>query len=84
MRKEKDFVEILEEFHKEGIKYIIVGGVAVNLHGIPRMTYDLDILLKMTDENLEKFINLMERWGINLKFLLKYVILLKKKREKLG
>jgi len=34
MRKKKDFVEILEEFHKKGIKYIIVSGVAVNLHEI--------------------------------------------------
>ena len=81
MRKKKGFVEILEEFHKKGIKYIIVGGVAVNLHGIPRMTYDLDILLKMEDENLEKFINLMERWGYKPKVPVKIHDFIKKEKR---
>jgi hypothetical protein len=35
-----------------GVRYAIVGGVAVNLHGIPRMTYDVDIVVDMTEENL--------------------------------
>jgi hypothetical protein len=28
-----------------GVRFCIVGGVAVNLHGVPRMTYDLDIVV---------------------------------------
>jgi hypothetical protein len=27
------------------VPYCIVGGVAVNLHGVPRMTYDVDIIV---------------------------------------
>lgn len=25
------------------VAYAVVGGVAVNLHGVPRMTYDVDL-----------------------------------------
>ncbi|RLD12370.1 MAG: hypothetical protein DRI22_05375, partial [Caldiserica bacterium] len=57
------FESILEELSKRNILFIVVGGVAVNLHGIPRMTYDIDILLKMEDENLRKFCSLMKEKG---------------------
>lgn len=36
-----------------GISYCVVGGVAVNLHGIPRMTYDVDLVVDLYEENLE-------------------------------
>jgi len=58
-----DFTKVLKEFNKRNIKYIVAGGIAVNLHGIPRMTYDLDLLLDMNDENLKKFLKIMKKWG---------------------
>ncbi|MEW6618731.1 MAG: hypothetical protein AB1422_05205 [bacterium] len=58
-----DYLGIIDAFDKAEIKYIIVGGMAVNLHGIPRMTYDLDLLLDLEDENLSKFLNLLKEWG---------------------
>ena len=45
----------------------MVGGIAVNLHGIPRMTYDIDLLLDMEDENLNRFLRLMKEWGFKPK-----------------
>lgn len=45
-----EFTKILKELNKYKVKYIAVGGIAVNLHGIPRMTYDLDLLVKLEDE----------------------------------
>lgn len=62
-----DYLGIITTFNKEGIKYIIVGGLAVNLYGIPRMTYDLDLLLDLEDENLTKFLNLLKKWGFKPK-----------------
>jgi len=38
----RDLVEALDS---RSVKYAIVGGVAVNLHGVPRMTYDIDIVV---------------------------------------
>ena len=39
----EDLVRALDEGH---VRYALVGGVAVNLHGIPRMTYDVDIVVQ--------------------------------------
>ncbi len=62
-----DYLGIFEEFNRKRIRYIICGGVAVNLWGIPRMTYDIDLLLETSDINLKKFIGLLETWGFKPK-----------------
>ncbi len=49
----KDIFKALQE-HK--VKYLVVGGVAMGLHGIPRMTADLDIMLDLVPVNIKKFI----------------------------
>lgn len=62
-----DYLGIFKELNKKKIKYIVVGGMAVNFHGIPRMTYDIDLLLYLEDSNLKKFLNLMKKWGFKPK-----------------
>ena len=39
----------------------------MTLHGIPRTTVDLDIMLDLTEENLMKFISCMRDLGLKLK-----------------
>ena len=46
------YYEVLEPFFKKKIKYLIVGGLAVFLHGIPRITQDMDIIISMNKENI--------------------------------
>ncbi|RKY36675.1 MAG: hypothetical protein DRP72_03865 [Candidatus Omnitrophota bacterium] len=58
-----DFLGIFRELNNKGIKYIVVGGMAVNFHGIPRATYDIDLLLYLEDRNLKKFLILLKEWG---------------------
>jgi hypothetical protein len=53
-----DYLAIFKRLNEKKIKYIVVGGIAVNLYGIPRMTYDLDLLLDLEDENLRRFLSL--------------------------
>lgn len=62
-REGLNYVEIFREFNKRDIKYILCGGVALNIYGVPRMTYDIDILLKMDVQNIRKFLNLLKKWG---------------------
>jgi len=62
-----DYLEIFSQLNANKIKYIIVGGLAINIHGIPRATYDIDLLLDMNKENLEKFILLMKKLGFKPK-----------------
>lgn len=62
-----DYLGIFRELNKKKIKYAVVGGLAVNLHGIPRMTYDIDLLLYLEDGNIKKFLMLMKIWGFKPK-----------------
>jgi hypothetical protein len=63
--KNLDYLGIFKELNKKRIKYIVCGGLAVNLLGIPRMTYDVDLLVDMEDRNLEKLLNLLKKWGFS-------------------
>jgi predicted nucleotidyltransferase len=53
----KKFLSVLETLDKEGVEYILIGGVAVILHGIERLTGDIDIFVKMEDENIARLRN---------------------------
>lgn len=61
------YEKILREFQKQNVRYVIVGGIAVNLLGGLRTTADLDILVDMTDENLKKIVKIMKRLGFGIK-----------------
>lgn len=58
-----DYVRIFKAFHKAEVEYIVVGGVAMNLLGYPRFTGDIDVLLALDPENLQRMAKLMKRLG---------------------
>lgn len=45
--------KILAAFEEEGVRYLVFGGAALNLHGLPRFTEDLDVFVEPTRENVE-------------------------------
>jgi len=49
------YLELFRALGKERVRYLVVGGVAVNLHGAERMTMDVDLMLAMDGANLERF-----------------------------
>jgi len=51
-----DFRALLDRLVSEGVEFILVGGVAATLHGSSRLTSDLDIVYRRTDENLARVI----------------------------
>jgi len=46
-----DLVTIMGALNASGVRYLIAGGVAVNLHGYTRLTQDLDIVVDLVPEN---------------------------------
>jgi len=58
------FFAILRRFSEEEIKYIIIGGVAAILHGVPRATFDLDIVLDFSEENVKKFVKILKDFNL--------------------
>lgn len=59
--------EILREFQKQKVKYLLVGGIAVNLFGFVRSTADMDILVEMSNENLKKVVSILKKKGYHVK-----------------
>lgn len=57
------YFEILTALYNNRIKYLLVGGLCVNLHGVPRFTQDIDIVLSMTPENILKTTKLLADLG---------------------
>ena len=52
MRIQQDFEELLGLLEENKVKYLIVGGYAVALHGYPRFTKDLDIFYENSEDNI--------------------------------
>lgn len=55
------FQAVFQHLNKAKIKYLVVGGVAVNLYGYTRFTGDLDILVLLKEENLKKLDAVMKK-----------------------
>jgi hypothetical protein len=46
----QDFKEFIGSLNDNGVRYLVVGGYAVALHGNPRYTKDMDVWVEMTGE----------------------------------
>jgi predicted nucleotidyltransferase len=57
-----DFAAALGDLNECGVRYVVVGGLAVIRHGVVRGTKDVDIAVAMDDDNLEQLEQLVERW----------------------
>lgn len=62
-----DYLGIFKRFNEERVRYVVVGGLAMNLLGVPRATYDIDILIDMEDDNIRTLMGLMKEWGFKPK-----------------
>ncbi len=51
--------EVFASFHNHQVKYLVIGGIAAVLHGVPRATFDLDILIEATEDNAERLLEAM-------------------------
>lgn len=58
------FPELADHLAEEGVRYVVVGGLAVVLRGHQRMTGDVDIALAMDSENLRKAVGVFRDKGL--------------------
>jgi hypothetical protein len=59
----QDFLDFLQSLNSNEVKYILVGGYAVILHGYIRSTGDMDIWVGKTKENFEKLNKALNEFG---------------------
>lgn len=48
------FWEVIDALEKEKVDYILIGGFAMVLYGMPRATQDIDIFVRNQEENISK------------------------------
>ncbi len=51
------FNEVLLALNKNEVDYILIGGYAIIIYGFPRLTQDIDLIVRMEDLNIEKLRN---------------------------
>jgi len=65
----EEFPEILQfvctYLNKNDIEYVVVGGVAVMYHGVPRTTVDIDIILHFDDDEIPFFVEFLNSNGFS-------------------
>ncbi len=45
---------LLTALHTEGVEYVLVGGVAMSVHGLVRATEDIDLFVRPTEDNVAR------------------------------
>ncbi|HEY6897835.1 MAG TPA: DUF6036 family nucleotidyltransferase [Rhodocyclaceae bacterium] len=50
------YLDLFRTLDQHRVRYLLVGGLALNIHGVERATMDVDLALALDDENLGAFI----------------------------
>ncbi len=58
-----DFKEFIQLLNDNQVKYLVIGGYAVAVHGHPRYTKDIDIWIEMKPENADKLLTALDQFG---------------------
>jgi len=58
-----DFKEFIQSLNGNGVRYLVVGGYAVALHGYPRYTKDIDIWVELNPSNADKIMRTLDQFG---------------------
>jgi hypothetical protein len=48
--------DVFRSFQLHKVRYVVIGGIAAVLHGVPRATFDLDILIEATPDNAKRLL----------------------------
>ena len=60
----QDFKRFVQSLNDNGVRYLIVGGYAVALHGHPRYTKDLDVWIERSPANADSVLRALAQFGL--------------------
>jgi len=75
MKIHQDFKEFLKLLNENNVKYLLIGGYAVGYYGYPRPTGDMDIWIKISEENAEKTVKVLNDFGFSSPELTKELLM---------
>ena len=55
--------DVFASLNSHDVRYLVIGGVAASLHGVPRSTFDLDILIEATRDNAQRVLDALTDVG---------------------
>ncbi len=61
----QDFKEFIESLNANQVRYLVVGGYAVAIHGHPRYTKDIDIWLEVSPANAANMVRALDQFGFS-------------------
>jgi len=62
----RDFKEFLRLLSVHKVEYLLIGGYAVNYHGYPRATADMDIWIAVHPANADRVVAVLKEFGFDL------------------
>jgi hypothetical protein len=65
MRLDPNFREFIELMNSEGVRYLLLGGYAVNFHGHHRFTGDIDFWIATDQANAHAVSSALQRFGFS-------------------
>ena len=63
MTLNKDFKEFIALLNANEVKYLLIGGYAVTLHGYPRFTQDIDFWIWTDAQNVHRILKTLRDFG---------------------
>ena len=54
---------VFASFQSHDVRYVVIGGIAAVLHGVPRATFDLDVLIEASPDNATRLLAALEAAG---------------------
>src|ERR1051325_359878 len=61
-----DFIDILSAFSEEQVEFLVVGGFAMAFHGYVRATGDIDLWIRLSEENAKRAYRALQKFGAPL------------------
>ena len=79
-----DFKEFLKLLRAYEVKYLLIGGYAVGLHGYVRSTNDIDFWVSLTSDNAERVVEVLKEFGFDVPELSKDLFLKRDQIVRMG
>jgi hypothetical protein len=58
-----DFLSLFKLLNTASVRYVVVGGVAIIIHGVDRLTADIDLVLDLTLESAQAAMKVLNDAG---------------------
>lgn len=61
-----DILNLLKSLNEHKVRYMVIGAMTFPFYGYSRTTLDIDIFIEATDENAEKTLKALKRFGYDV------------------